>query len=93
MPPTQCGAVLAHDDLHGSDDLLGHRGRHGGGVQGAVGVAAQVVDQLLGDGERLERVKDVFETLADGLESFYWRKTPAFCCLIMTHHRTHINQP
>lgn len=46
--PTQCGPVLARDDLHRGDDLLDHRGRHGGGVQGAVGVAAQVVDQLLG---------------------------------------------
>lgn len=44
---TQCRPVLAHDDLHGGDDLLGHRRRHGGGVQGAVRVAAQVVDQLL----------------------------------------------
>lgn len=47
--PTQCGPVLSHDDLHRSDDLLGHRGRHGGGVQGAVGVATEVVDQLLKD--------------------------------------------
>lgn len=47
LTPTQCGPILSHDDLHRGDDLLGHRRRHGGGIQGAVRVAAQVVDQLL----------------------------------------------
>lgn len=28
LPPTQCGPVLSHDDLHRSDNLLGYRGRH-----------------------------------------------------------------
>lgn len=45
--PTQCGPVFSHDDLHRGDYLLGHRGGHGGGVQGTVRVAPQVVDQLL----------------------------------------------
>lgn len=47
--PTQRGPVLAHDDLHGGDDLLGDRRGHGGGVHGAVGVTPQVVDQLLAE--------------------------------------------
>lgn len=45
--PTQCGSIFSHDNPHGGDDLLGHRGGHGGGVEGAVGVPAQVVNQLL----------------------------------------------
>lgn len=40
-------AVFAHNALHRSEDLLHHRRRHGGGVDGAVGVAEQVLDQLL----------------------------------------------
>lgn len=47
LTPTQCGPILSHDDLHRGDDLLGHRRGHGGGVQGAVRVVAQIVDQLL----------------------------------------------
>lgn len=47
LAPTQRGPVLSHDDGHGGDDLLGHRRRHGGSVQGAVRVAPQEVDQVL----------------------------------------------
>lgn len=44
---TQCGPIVSHDDLHRGDYLLGHRRGHGGGVQGTVRVAPQVVNQLL----------------------------------------------
>lgn len=44
---TYCGAVLSHNALHRSDDLLHHRRRHGGGVDSTVGMAAQELDQLL----------------------------------------------
>lgn len=46
MRTNRC-SVFSHNALHRSDDLLHHRRRHGGGVHGAVGVAAQVIDELL----------------------------------------------
>ena len=47
---TQRRAVLPHDDPHGGDDLLGHRGRRGAGVHRTVGVTTQEADQLLTGG-------------------------------------------
>ena len=49
-PLTHCVAVHSHDALHGPDDLLHHGGAHGRGVDRAVGVAPQVVHQLLWGG-------------------------------------------
>ena len=44
---TFIGPVFPHDDGHGADDLLGHRGRYTGSVRGAVRGVTQVVDHLL----------------------------------------------
>lgn len=44
---TDSRAVLSHNALHRSDDLLHHRRRHGRGVDDAVRMGAQVLDELL----------------------------------------------
>ena len=46
QPLDSFDAVAAHDQVHGRDDLLGHRGRDGRGVAGGLRVDPQVVDQL-----------------------------------------------
>ncbi len=50
-------AILSHNALHRSDDLLHHRRRHGGGVDRAVGMGAQVLDELLNPAETRETRK------------------------------------
>ena len=46
QPLDSFDAVATHDQVHGRDDLLGHRGRDGRGVAGGLRVDPQVVDQL-----------------------------------------------
>lgn len=103
--PTQCGPVLSHDDPHWSDDLLGHRGRHGGGIQGAVGVATEVVDQLLDDGKkrkltlavilgggalRVTGVTEVFEMHSDELEMLLLEENSS--TLLPNHYQSYTFQ-
>ena len=54
QPLDSFDAVAAHDQVHGRDDLLGHRGRDGRGVAGGLRVDPQVVDQLEENGRRSE---------------------------------------
>lgn len=51
---TDSCAILSHNALHRSDDLLHHRRRHGGGVDRTVGMGAQVLNKLLNTADTQE---------------------------------------